>query len=337
MEARKIFKDMISFSDGFDSSNKKVLKDRLPGLPCVDKLSTLWKKTEVLASQADVILNPHGKSSFAPGCPFTSSTNMVPIGGVEYAMEKLFGVSGTQFTVPTLYDQNGIGLPNSVESSETYKTPDGNKSIIYRHGHFVQLFGIGITGTAENDVTVYPVNYRENGIGLSRVTDTGLTLTGTMLPFRYTTDALSPTERKQYFGKKQDSNGYTGYYLKRFESDAVIKHIWKTGEDTEDETLVSSSDVWNNASGTNDVESFTEIVLKISKKDVREWFNILDQSDRTRINTLALFNGLYIRDDSNSADYGDYQDVRLFSKLNIPVENLTLAKDLNIIYRVYGA
>jgi hypothetical protein len=79
----------------------------------------------------------------------------------------------------------------------------------------------------------------------------------------------------------------------------------------------------------NAVESFTEIVLKVSKKDIKEWFIHLEQEDRTRINTIALFNGQY--------NNNDYRDVRLFSKLCINPEYLNLSKDLNIIYRVYGA
>lgn len=79
----KIFKDKLSLKSEtpqvpmpeFDSKTKK---DR-----------TLWRRTEVLCSNGDVIINPTGKSSFAPGCPFTMSENMVPIGGVQYTMQQL--------------------------------------------------------------------------------------------------------------------------------------------------------------------------------------------------------------------------------------------------------
>ena len=72
-------------------------------------------------------------------------------------------------------------------------------------------------------------------------------------------------------------------------------------------------------------------------KDVKEWFIDLEQEDRTRFNTIALFSGEFLRDTEDPADYGDYRDVRLFSKLCIPTEYLTLAKDVNIVYRVYSA
>lgn len=295
----------------------------------------LWKRTEVLGSYEKPIVNPTGKSSF--GEVLFSQENMVPIGGVQYAMEQIYGVKATQISVPTLYEEKGIGLPDSSPSEVTFLTPDGEQTVPYRPGHRVQLFGCGITGTAENDITVHPVDYREKSIEMTMSTTDGLTLTGVMLPFRYTAETLSEEDRKLYFGKKRDDEGNVGYYLKRFESDPEIKHIWKTGIDADDETLVASSDVWINNVGTNAIESFTETIFKFSKNDVKEWFAYISQEDRCRINTIALYDGYFVRDLSDPTDFGDYQDVRLFSKLSIPTEYLVLNKDLYIIYRVYGS
>ena len=295
----------------------------------------LWAKTEVLVGHGPVLNNPNGKSTL--GEDFISYSNTVPLGGVQYAFQKLFECAAEQIPVPTLYSQAGIGLPNSVVPTDTYLTPDGYKVVQYRYGHFVQLMGVGITGTSENDVTKYIPDYRECSMDIAKVSTDGLTITGTMLPFRYTPDVLTTTERAKYFGKKTFENGYTGYYLKKFESDVLIKHIWKTGEDVDDETLIPSSDVWQNSNNKNAVESFTEIILKVSKKDIKEWFVSLEQEDRTRINTIALFNGRFVRDLNDAADYGDYEDVMLFSKLGIKPEYLDIAKDLNVVYRVYGA
>ena len=338
-----------------------ILKDRLffndkPEQLNIPTMQTngLWAKTEVMGSNDDMVFDEHGIfSHFIKKIPTGVSalgetifrtektkpkwtkSNMVPIGGCQFAMEKLFGVKATQFNIPTLAENN-IGITDSSTPTETYDVPGGTKTVIYRSGNFVQLFGIGITGTAENDTTIHTVDYRENSIDVNRVTTDGLTLTGTMIPFRYTTDSLTSSEKLQYFGQRIDSaTGETGYYLKRFESDPVIKHIWKTGEETDNETLVSSSDIWANTSGVNSVSSFTEFVLQISKDDVREWFIANGQEDRARINTIALFTGEYVK--RSDGNIGDYRDVRMFSKLNIPVENLSLSKDLNLVYRVYTA
>ena len=128
--------------------------------------SGLWARTEVIGGYGDFNINPNGKSSL--GEQIFRQSNIVPIGGVSYVMQNLFGVNENQIDIPTLYEETGIGLTNSTPPTETYKTPNGNKAIIYRKGHFVQLFGVGITGTAENDVTIYKPDYRENSINLSK-------------------------------------------------------------------------------------------------------------------------------------------------------------------------
>lgn len=341
------------------ASDKLSIQDQrhvaIPDFPEILKKSpTLWRKTEILCSNGEIVNNPNGKSSFAPGSPFSISSNMVPLGGVQYVMEQLFGVKG-EIEIPTLYDitntndsslahfasyEHPVGPPNSVPPDETYTTPDGEKTIIYRHGHLVQLFGIGITGTAENDITKFPVNYRENSLDINIASEDGQTIQGAMVPFRYTNTQLqAESERKKYFGKVKNDEGIISYYLKRFEAEPTIKHVWKIGEDEEiddAENVVSEEDVRKNTNSLNDVESFTEIFLKISKKDVKEWFAALGQEDRARVNTIALFSGRFITEGTLDTD-GDYQDVRLFSKLTIPTEYLTLSRDLNIIYRVYGA
>jgi hypothetical protein len=71
--------------------------------------------------------------------------------------------------------------------------------------------------------------------------------------------------------------------------------------------------------------------IQINKKDLKEYFDAIDEEDKTRFNTLALYTGRYNRD----AD--DFEDVRMFSKLCINPEFMTLTKDLDFIYRIYGA
>lgn len=309
--------------------------DRLHLHDKVQNKSGFWAKTEIIAGYGNIINPMMGKSTLDEVI-FTGH-NTVPLGGVQYVMERLFGVRGP-ISVPTLYrpsadEITGIGKPDSNYPTETYKDPSGDKRVIYRPGHLVNLFGIGITGHAENDVTVYPVDYRENSITINKTTADGTVVTGTMIPFRHTSEELNEVDAKKYFGKLV-KDGTTSYYLKKFEQDAAIKHIWKTGEDDENETEVSQDEVWQNNVGSNIVETYAEFILKVSKKDVKEWFKSIDQSDRSRITTFALYSGEYVVDEGET--YGDYRDVYMFSKFNMPTEYLSLSKDLNIIYRVYG-
>ena len=307
----------------------------------------LWARTEVVVGRG-YNENRLGKS-FLDEVDFTRE-NTVPIGGVQYVLEQLFGVSGeggsAGIKIPTLFEQ-GIGAPDAA-SSYMYKTPSLNdgggqvsKKTPYTPGQFVQLFGIGVTGTAENNITVHKVGYRENSINMSIQTDSSDgVLDGAMYPFRFTESTLTEVDRQRYFGKKYDAvSGKTGYYLKRFEQDPEIKHIWKTSDtmDIENEIRVTQDTVWD-YSRNDAVESFIECHLRITKNDVKEYFEYIGQPESCRINCNALYNGYYTEDYKGDGEqFGDYQNIKLFSKLNIPTEHLSLQKNLEILYRIYGS
>lgn len=340
--------------------SEKTIKDNFS---MNDNNHGLWARTEVMLSHDDIEEDANGISHFVKRVPTGISElgetmfrkevvepeyvghNMVTLGGCQLAMELLFGIRGP-YSIPTLYSPqqgvnvSGIGSPNSgytsISSDATYKTPSVNGSgvlggtdtaVVHRPGDFVQLFGIGITA-ADNDITIHPVSYRENHIEMTTTSTDNSIIHGIMIPFKITS-SLSNDEKIKYFGKKDNGNGKYKYYLKKFESDPIIKHIWRTDDYNEPETEVSSEDVWSINVGSNIVESFTECVLKITKNDTKDYFNTMPDPERARINTIALFSGEYV------AGTGDYRDVKLFSKLNIPTEYLSLNKDLNIIYRVY--
>lgn len=342
----KIVSDRISFSD--------------TGVPISPVNPGLWAWTEVIGGYGDIIHNPRGKSTIGEECFRTH--NIVPISGVSTVMSKLFEVQEvgeSTIKYPTLAD-HGIGAPDGdIGNGPSYNIPNISRSsssgtsgltvekkMIFPAGHGIIGFCIGNTGSAESDISVYKPEYNDCKMELSRVIS-GKTVTGEIIPFRYTAEDLNPTEQAKYFGKKTLDTGLTAYYLKRFEQDPVIKHVWVDGteidEDTE-EKIVTNADLWNtNIGGVNTISSFTEIILKISKKDVKEWFNVMGQEDRARMNTIALFSGDFVAgynpDTANPQKIcvGDYRNCRLFSKLIINPEYLNIAKDLSIIYRVYGS
>ena len=338
-----VIKDKLSFAD-----NKS---NHIP-MPSIQSHG-LWAKTEIFGSNDDIAYDKDGIfSHFVKKIPVGVSTlgetifrtektepkwkrsNMVPLGGCQFAMEQLFGVKGP-IDVSTLHEMSGIGKEDAESITSSYDVPDdagkATKSNIYNVGNFVQLFGIGITSTSENDVLVPDVNYREKSIEFNNGNKTG-----EMVPFRYTVETLNAADRVQYFGKKTDESGVTAYYLKKFDREPQIKHVTRTGEDIETETaLVNSPDIWNISSTDAAIESFTECILTITKDDVKEWFTHLNQEDKSRINTIALFTGQYVKNADGSI--GDYRDIRMFSKLTIPVEYLSLTKNLNLVYRVYTA
>jgi len=277
--------------------------------------------------------------------------NMIPIGGSQYAFEQIFGVKGP-LHVPTLYEVSGntIGLPDvsmldyqANGEDIKYYIPAINgdvnyKELVHPHGEYVCLFGVGLTGSATNVITKPPVDYKEYSIQESLGLEEGYKMSGVMVPFRFTPNQLSEADAVKYFGKtgtwSASNVDNIGYYLKRFENEPTINHFWKAASDeTESTNKVSQTEYYprTNTANSSTIESYVEMVLKITPKDVKEWFDATSNIDETRINTIALFTGRY------NKLMGDYENVRLFSKLTFQVNTLSLTKDFVIIYRIYSS
>ena len=324
-----------------------ALSDSLVPMPEVHR-SGMYKRTEVIGGY-DLGYDLNGVSSL--GETIFRTENMIPIGGCQYSFEQLFGVKGP-LKVPTLYEiSNGtIGLPDvtmldyQTNGEEiNYYVPAINgekdtKELIHPHGEYVCLFGVGITGSAINVLTKPPVDYKEFSIQESLATEDGHPMTGVMIPFRFTPNQLSEADAVKYFGKTgkwtASNVDNIGYYLKKFEHEPVIKHFWKAASDeTESTNEVSQAEYYprTNTVNSSTIETYVEMVLRLTPKDVKEWFDATTNIDETRINTIALFTGRY-----NQIE-GDYENVRLMSKLTFQVNNLSLTKDFVIIYRIYSS
>ena len=270
--------------------------------------SPLWVKTQILGGYG-LHKNSQGISELDE--VVFDRTNMVPLGGVQFAMEMLYGVKGP-ISVPRLdKEPYNIGAVGS-EVAPSHGMP-------YAYGQKVCLFGVGYGGTEENNLTVIDVKYNDYEIS-------------SMVPFRYTADELSESDKLKYYGKKKEADSdVMGYYLKAFDEAPIIHHLRKNGVEGEDGSEIETKeDAYNTPLGEG-IETFTEALLTISKKDVREWFEYIGKIEETRVNSIALFSAVY------DEELKDYANITMFSKLNIPSEPLSLTKDMNIIYRVYGA
>lgn len=232
--------------------------------------------------------------------------NTIVLGGALFSLEKVFGVK-SPLTVE--YLNTIMGIANSG-------TPITE---IYPKETVVCLFGVGTGGSGDTITSVKDVKFQER-----EIVD--------IIPFRYTDEHLSSLDADRYWFKKKMTNGKTAYYLKSFDSTPQIKVLWRDAEGDNDGTEVESS-VYN-STRTESIEAFVEIVLKVSKRDCREWFEFNGNIDQTRINTIALFTGKKGYLDDGTVDY---KQVKMFSKLNIANEMLTTSKDLTIIYRIYSA
>lgn len=295
----------------------KVIKDKVClGRDTISHTPTdsnhgLWAKTQVLCGYG-LHKNEFGISDLDE--VVFDTCNMVPIGGVQYAMEMIFGIKG-KHQFPTLDKPGNDGIGSYNESLRS-----GTDGMPYYYGQRVCLFGVGYGGAAENNITVKEVKYTEAFID-------------NMVPFRYTNEPLK-YENNNLFGKyygRRDVQGTTGYYLKTFNEDPKIYHRYKNGINSEDGDEIDT-DLEYDQSVSVGIETYTEILFTISQDDVREWFDSM-QIEPPRINSIGLFTAVF--DNSIGAD--DYTNIKLFSKFNMPTEVLLNQKSMDIIYRVYGS
>lgn len=316
--SNKIVNDKLSIND-INSHNRS-------GLIC---------KTEVIGSYSPIKHNPYGKSSFLGEELFTTH-NMVTIGGVQTMFEQLFNVKGT-VQIPTLYASSNpkIGVADSTTSDKKpeYEGLDVNGVTMYSRvhhiGNFVQLFGLGYSTSSDNDITVLPVSYTDTSIESSTINN-GVQVNTIMVPFRVVANPLTGTDATQYFGKQTMDGNYTAYYLKKFKSQ-TIKHFYTTGENLSTETPVTNADINTTTSSSGPIESVIEIELNIGVDDVKEYFEKMGNVEKARFTTITTYSGEFVGGETK-----DFRDVRMFSKINIPTEYLSISKDLHILYRIYG-
>ena len=231
-------------------------------------------------------------------------SNSIVLGGALFVLEKLFGVQ-SPLTVDYL---------NNIMSIATTGDP---VTEIYPKDNVVCLFGVGTGGSGDSIKSVHEVKFQER-----EIID--------MIPFRVVENPISGADANRYWFSKTLDTGQRAYYLKTFETMPQIKALWKDAEGDEDGTTVESG---VHESGRNEtIETFVEIVLKINKNDCREWFELNGDIEQTRVNSIGLFTGVKSTLEDGTQDY---KQVKLFSKLNINNEMLTMAKEITFIYRIY--
>lgn len=229
--------------------------------------------------------------------------NQIVLGGALFILEKCFNVEAP-ITVDYLNNIMGINTGEPIEEKYPKET-------------CVCLFGVGTGGCGDASRSVVDVKYYEREIF-------------DMIPFRITDEEFTGADVNKYWFKRYEENGNISYFLKSFENQPEIKVLWKDGEEGEDGSEVDSN--VHNTQRTEPIETFVEMILKINKKDCREFFEINGDIEAARVNSIGLFTGVL-----STNEYGDpeYKQVKLFSKLNIPNEMLVLSKDITIVYRIY--
>lgn len=179
---------------------------------------------------------------------------------------------------------------------------------------FIVLFCVGTDGCGPESSQVYPVNFAK-WINEDNI-----------IPFQYRhkNNDLDPADRQIYFGRKVIGD-YIAYYFKAFHTKPELKIQYIDG------TPISSN-IYNVESEIP-VEAFVETKLKITKNDLRDYFERTVGLNEARVSSISLLTGVPV---SSADGYIYYRDVQPMTKYNFSVENLSdLTKGLDITYQVY--
>lgn len=229
--------------------------------------------------------------------------NKVIISGAGFTARKHFNLSNDEIT-PSY--NTVLNLDNSVSDSEKPASEDLEK---------VYLFSVGVDGGGYEPSQVYAVNYGK------------WCMPEDLVPFRYQpiTSDLSDELRDTYYGRKTyDSTQRIAYYFKAFEKDPEFHQEYIDGTKIDANIYESEKE--------DEIETYVELVLKITKEDCREFFNATTGPNTARINCIQLLTGWAKTIDGIKY----YQDIRPLTKLHFPLESLIdITKSIKIIYHLY--
>ena len=224
-------------------------------------------------------------------------SNKVIIPGAGFTARSHFAVTSAEVT-PTY--NSVLGLENSVS-----ETPTSLEKVF--------LFAVGTDGCGRENSQVYEVDY------------TKWISPEALVPFRYQpiTDDITASLRDVYFGRSKIGDRIA-YYFKAFETVPVLKQQYIDG------TPIDSS-IYNSAKA-DEVETYVEVRLKITKEDCRDFFIATTGINDARINTISLLTAWAKTIDGQVY----YQDIRPLTKLNFPNESLIdTTKGIDIVYHIY--
>lgn len=231
--------------------------------------------------------------------------NKVIISGSGLIARKLFDNIPDEVT-PTYNTTLGITTPSGSETE-----PDFTEAT--ETDHRILLFCIGTGGCGVENSQVYAVDYKK-WIDPDH-----------LIPFRYPllSNDLSATLQETYTGRVE-SGSRAAYYFKRFDSDPVFVQQFIDGTPI-DNTIFESEKA-------DKAESYVELVLSITKDDVREWFIATTGINDAKVNQVSLCSAWVKVID----DIPYFQDIRPVTVLNFPNEPLIdITKGIDIIYHIY--
>jgi len=271
-------------------SDIRVIKDRITSRDSVENVINTFKKgvhVPTFRTQIDM-RNEFGEVIF------THETNETVLGGALTVLEKLCNVKAN-LKVGSI--NSIMGINDTVPASDSSA---GNDDVLC-------LWGVGIGGSGDAFGSRRVVKFQEREVGQNHHPEQ-------MIPFRVVPEPFDSTDdnSSRYFMMRERSDGYYEYFLKKFEMDPIIKVLYKDGEKGEDGTEVES-DVYD-TTREDGIEAFVELQLKITKNDIREYFERVGEIEKARFNTIALMTGRRV--EISEGRY-EYTNVKMLCLINI--------------------
>lgn len=229
--------------------------------------------------------------------------NKVIVAGSAFTAAKHFNI--TPHTSTPTYNEV---LKLEKSDADMYNEPG------IRREEIVCLFAVGIDGCGPEASQVYDVDY------------TKWIAPESLIPFKYQleTNDLPSYHRDKYFGRKKVGNRIA-YYFKAFENAPTFVQAFSDGTPIDENIYTSSR--------KDEVESYIEINLKITKQDCRDFFLSTVGINEARVNTISLLTAYPVEKEDG---FVYYQNIRPLTKLNFPSEPLIdTSKGLDIIYHIY--
>lgn len=279
-------------------------------------------------------IDPYGHETYRTEFEevYAVQPNIVPIGGYQFAFNKLFNIGLDQDTTLRVGDLNDeapqmrIGVQRGEYKSIHYNAECGlneagvpvNPGVNISAMNYIFGFMIGDGGAREDNVTAIAPSY------------TSRTLYHP-IPFRMSNDG-TPIPAGKYYGRAKSFAGSTGQepiissYVKLFDDPKPrIVHVRVT--DNPNERIIVDDTVFASTSSLP-IESYVEMNLSVSVDDGRGYHASAETSPR--VNEFALVSGWY------NAELDDYECLRMFTHFTRPSIALTGGDAIEAIYRLYA-
>ena len=242
--------------------------------------------------------------------------NKVVITGSQFTAMKMFGIEN-----PTV-DFKTYNMEMDLDNDRPHGTKPKNEPIIC-------LFCVSDSGCGTTTKDVYVANFTDR---IKPAPDNPSSRTDfksdMIMPFRFVDKDkdLSPDLRKYYFGRKTfDALGKIGYYFKTFDTEPQLHLRYSDGTQI-------TEDIYDNESDQL-AECYVEMRLRITRLDLRDYFENILGWDKARISSLSLCYAWY---DDTIDNYKYFQDIYPYSFLPFSYKDLVDANvALDFLYQIY--